>query len=61
MGDLHKYVKKRKLKDLEFGKDYNEGFKNLRKEACLTQQDLVDKLGSQKSAISRMEKHAEVT
>ncbi len=68
MSDLQKYIKARKRSDVEFSKGYDEGYeqfkigiliRKMRREAGLTQQDLADLIGSKKSAISRMENHAE--
>ena len=68
MSDIQRYIKSRKQKDSEFAKKYDEGYeqfkigvmiRNLRKEAWLTQESLAEMLGSKKSAISRMENHAE--
>ncbi len=68
MDDLEKYIEERKAKDEEFAKDFEEGFDNFRigyllkqarKSAGVTQEELANKLKTKKSAISRMEKHAE--
>lgn len=68
MSDLKKYVTKRKSHDLEFSIDYEEGYaefklseiiKQLRKDAGVTQEELAEKLHTQKTAISRLENHAE--
>ena len=68
MSDLQRYISRRKRKDPTFAKNFVEGFeefkigvmvKNLRKEHGLTQEELAHKLGSKKSAISRLENHAE--
>ena len=68
MSDLKKYITKRKAKDLEFAKDFETGYqefkigvmlKMAREEAGLTQEQLAEKLKTKKSAISRIENHAE--
>ncbi len=68
MSDLKKYIDKRKLRDSEFNKDYESGYQEFkigailrlaREEAGLTQAQLADKLNTKKTAISRMENHAE--
>jgi len=65
---LNDYVNNRKKIDPEFAEGFDEGFKQfkigvllreLREEAGLTQQQLADKLNTKKSAISRIESHAE--
>ena len=61
------YIKKRKKTDAEFVKEYDSGLSDLklacllkeaRKEACMTQEELAEKIGTKRSAISRMERHA---
>ncbi len=68
MSDLKKYIDKRKLHDSEFNKDYESGYQEFkigailrlaREEAGLTQKQLAEKLNTKKTAISRMENHAE--
>ena len=68
MSDLQKYVTRRKGRDPEFAKDYDPGYeqfkigvmlKQAREEAGLTQEELAEKLRTKKSAISRIENHAE--
>jgi ribosome-binding protein aMBF1 (putative translation factor) len=68
MSDLQKYIKKRKKKDSEFAKDFDSGYeqfkigvflKQAREEAGLSQEELAAKLKTKKSAISRIENHAE--
>ncbi|MEJ2639414.1 MAG: helix-turn-helix transcriptional regulator [Desulfosarcinaceae bacterium] len=68
MSDLQKYINKRKLRDLEFAEDFDTGYKQFkigvmlkqaREEAGLTQEQLAKKLHTKKSAISRIENHAE--
>jgi len=66
MSDLQRYIASRKRKDLAFSLNYDEGYeefkagvilKQIREHAGLTQQELADKTGSKKSAISRLENH----
>ena len=63
MNDLESYINKRKEASATFASDY-ETFKfgvllkQARKEAALTQADLAERMATQKSAISRIENHA---
>ncbi len=68
MRDLQKYIEERKVKDSEFAKDYETGYqefkigvllKMAREEAGLTQEQLAERIKTRKSAISRIENHAE--
>ena len=68
MSDLQKYIKKRKSRDSNFAQDYDAGYeqfkigvllKKAREEAGFTQEELAEKLKTRKSAISRIENHAE--
>jgi ribosome-binding protein aMBF1 (putative translation factor) len=68
MSDLQKYIKKRKVQDQEFANGYDEGYvefkigevlKEARLEAGITQEELAEKLNTKKSAISRIENHAQ--
>jgi HTH-type transcriptional regulator / antitoxin HipB len=68
MSDLQKYIKKRKSRDSSFAQDYDAGYeqfkigallKKAREEAGFTQEELAEKLNTRKSAISRIENHAE--
>ena len=68
MSDLQKYINKRKKKDKHFSKNYDSGYadfkigivlKQAREEAGVTQEELAKQLKTQKSAISRIENHAE--
>jgi len=68
MSDLKRYINKRKACDKKFAKGYDEGYldlklgltlRDLREKAGMTQGQLADILKTQKSAISRIENHAE--
>jgi len=68
MSDIQKYVKKRKVQDLKFAETYDEGYeyfkvgvmlKQARLEAGITQGELAARLQTKKTAISRIENHAE--
>ena len=66
--DLEKYIEKRKKESLDFARDFESGYtdfkigvvlKQARKEAGFTQTELARKLRTKKSAISRLENHAQ--
>ena len=68
MSDVQKYINRRKKVDPEFAEDFDSGYESFRigailrqarEEAGLTQEEIAKKLNTQKSAISRMENHAE--
>ncbi|MGD0884031.1 MAG: helix-turn-helix transcriptional regulator [Thermodesulfovibrionales bacterium] len=68
MSDLKKYVRERKKRDKAFAKGYDEGYeqfkigvvlKQAREKAGLTQEELAQRLKTKKTAISRIENHAE--
>lgn len=68
MSDLRLYIEERKRKDSEFAENYDEGFrefklgvllKQAREEAGLTQEELARRINTKKTAISRIENHAE--
>ena len=68
MNDLKQYVEKRKQRDPEFARDYDSGYENFkigevlkqaRLEQGLTQEELAVRLQTKKTAISRIENHAE--
>ena len=68
MSDLNNYIKKRKANDADFAKDFDSGYeefkigemlKQARIEVGLTQEDLARQLHTKKSAISRIENHAQ--
>ena len=68
MSDLQKYINNRKKKDKKFAANFDEGYeefkiglflKTAREESGLTQEQLAKKIKTTKSAISRIENHAE--
>ncbi len=68
MDDLDKYIKKRKKLSPKFAINFDNGYeqfkigillKQARLEAGLTQEQVANKLRTRKSAISRIENHAE--
>ena len=68
MDDLDRYIDKRKKSDSEFAEGYAEGYNNFKigvmlreaRESCgLTQAELANAINTTKSAISRLENHAE--
>lgn len=68
MSDLKTYISRRRAEDPGFDEGYDEGFKTFkigvllkqaREASGLTQAELARKLHTQKSAISRIENHAE--
>lgn len=68
MSDLKKYINKRKSKDAKFAKNFDAGYeqfkigvmlKQAREEAGITQEELAYRLHTKKTAISRIENHAE--
>ena len=68
MSDLKKYIAKRKKTDAEFAKNFDNGYENFkigvllrqaRESAGVTQEQIAEKLKTKKSAISRIENHAE--
>jgi len=68
MSDLQKYIQKRKYSDKDFALNFESGYeefkigeilKEARKEAGLTQEKIALKLQTKKSAISRIENHAQ--
>ena len=68
MDDLDKYIEKRKNKSPKFAQNFDKGYeqfkigvllKQARLEAGLTQAQVATKLKTGKSAISRIENHAE--
>ena len=68
MSDLKKYITERKKRDKEFAKGFEGGYEQFkigvilrqaREEAGLTQEELARRLKTKKTAISRIENHAE--
>jgi DNA-binding XRE family transcriptional regulator len=68
MSDLKKYIAGRKARESEFADKYDTGYeefkiglilKMAREEVGLTQDEVAEKLHTKKSAISRIENHAE--
>jgi HTH-type transcriptional regulator / antitoxin HipB len=68
MDDLDRFIEKRKKEDPEFAEGFDEGYQNFkigvlfkasREQAGMTQEEVAQKLGTKKSAISRIENHAE--
>lgn len=68
MSDLKKYIKERKKRDKEFADGFEEGYEQFkigvmlrqaREAAGLTQEELAHRLKTKKTAISRIENHAE--
>ena len=68
MSDLKNYISRRKASDGEFLEGFDEGYqsfkigallKQARIASGLTQEEVADKLNTKKSAISRIENHAE--
>ncbi len=68
MSDLKKYVSSRKADDPEFSEGYDEGYqafkigallRQARENSGLTQEEIAERLNTKKSAISRIENHAE--
>ncbi len=68
MSDLKKYISKRKAVDNEFSEGLEEEYpsfkigvllRQAREASGLTQEEIAEKLHTKKSAISRIENHAE--
>ena len=68
MDDLDKYIEKRKKKSANFAEDFDKGYeqfkigvllKQARLEAGFTQEQVARRLRTKKSAISRIENHAQ--
>lgn len=68
MSDLKKYINNRKKTDKEFANNFESGYENFkigvmlkqaREESGFTQEQLAERLQTKKSAISRIENHAE--
>ncbi len=68
MSDLKKYISDRKSNDQEFNEGFDEGYqafkigallRQAREDSGLTQEQIAERLNTKKSAISRIENHAE--
>jgi len=68
MSDLQAYITKRKKTDPEFAQGYEEGYlhfkigallKQARQDAGLTQEEVARQMNTKKTAVSRIENHAE--
>ena len=68
MNDLKKYIAKRKITNPGFADGFDEGYENFRigvmlkqarLEAGLTQGEIASAIGTQKTAISRLENHVQ--
>ncbi len=68
MDDLDRYIETRKKQSLKFTRNFDKGYeqfkigvllKQARLDAGLTQEQVANKLRTRKSAISRIENHAE--
>jgi DNA-binding XRE family transcriptional regulator len=68
MSDVKKYVAERKARDPEFADGYEAGYlefkigvllREAREESGMTQEEVARKLNTRRSAISRIENHAE--
>ena len=68
MSDLKKYISERKKRDRKFAERFDEGYeqfkvgvmlRHARESAGLTQEELARRLKTKKTAISRIENHAE--
>ena len=68
MSDLQKYIAKRKKTDKEFAKNYDKDLENFRigvllrqarETSGVTQEEVAQKLKTNRSAISRIENHSE--
>ena len=68
MSDVERYIEKRAEQDIEFAENFEAGYadfkigiilRQAREAAGLTQEEVARKLQTQKSAISRIENHAD--
>lgn len=68
MSDVEKYIENRKKRDPKFAENYESGYESFefsvmlrkaREKAGITQETIAKKLRTKKSAISRIENHAE--
>lgn len=67
MSNIEKYIKRRKRADANFAEGFESGYrdfeigvllKQAREDAGLTQEQLAEKIHTKKTAISRLENHA---
>jgi len=68
MSDLKNYIQNRKSKDKSFAAGFDTGYdefkigimlRQVRENAGMTQEELAERLNTKKTAISRIENHAE--
>lgn len=68
MSDVERYIKKRKKRSTKFARDFESGYeafefstmlRDARERAGITQEMIAKKLRTKKSAISRIENHAQ--
>ena len=68
MDDLNRYIEKRKKKSVEFAEGFDAGYEEFkigailrqaREQAGITQEELAERIHTRKSAISRIENHAD--
>ncbi len=68
MSDLKTYISRRRIEDPEFDEGFEEGFQSFkigvllrqaREASGMTQAEMAERLHTKKSAISRIENHAE--
>jgi DNA-binding XRE family transcriptional regulator len=68
MDDLERYIEKRKKRSRDFADGFEIGYEQFkigvmlrmaREQAGLTQEEVAERLHTRKSAVSRMENHAE--
>ena len=68
MSDLEKYIKKRQRRDAQYAQGFEVGYSNFkvgvllrqaRERAGMTQDDVARRLKTKKSAVSKIENHAE--
>ena len=68
MDDLERYIVKRKKKSAEFAESFDGGYEEFkigamlrqaREQAGITQEELANRIHTRKSAISRIENHAD--